>query len=88
VADSRQQGLYRKYRVQRSDGRDKPDDKHSDCQYFVLDLTHDPLARLAANHYADKAEHDGWLLLADDLRRRVEHERRRTIQAAQEEVDE
>ncbi len=87
MADSRKQGLYRKYRVQRNDGRDKPGDKHSDCQYFVLDLTHDPFARLAADHYADKAEQDGWLLLADDLRRRVEYERLRSSQAALREVD-
>ena len=83
MTDSRRQGLHRKYRVQRSDGRDKPGDKHGDCQYFVLGLTHEPLARLAAAHYAEVAEHDGWLLLAADLRRRVEHERVRSIQSAQ-----
>jgi hypothetical protein len=46
-------GLINKYHVSRVDGRDvRPGDKHYRCQYFVLDLTHDPIARFAAHTYA------------------------------------
>ena len=46
-------GVYHKYSVVRVDGRDsKPGGKHFDCEYFVLDLTHDPAARKAAIKYA------------------------------------
>jgi hypothetical protein len=45
--------LHDKYLVRRRDGRDQvATDKHHRCEYFVLDLTHDPLARAAALTYA------------------------------------
>ena len=46
-------GLYSKYHVNRVDGRDiRPGDKHYRCEYFALDLSHDPAARKAAIKYA------------------------------------
>lgn len=50
------EGLYPKYIVQRTDGKDKPGEKHSGCQYFVLDLTHDPHALTAMHAYAVACE--------------------------------
>jgi hypothetical protein len=46
-------GLYDKYTVRRNDREDRPGYKHDGCQLFVLDLTHDPHAREAAQTYAD-----------------------------------
>jgi len=45
-------GLYMKYRVERVDGRHKFGEKHNGCDYFVLDLTHDPYAKAALGAYA------------------------------------
>ena len=45
-------GAYEKYKIVRTDGRDAPGEKHHDCQYFVLDLTHDPYAIPALEAYA------------------------------------
>lgn len=68
----RARGLYGKYSVvRRADGADEPGGKHDGCALFVLDLTHDPHARVAALSYADSAEADGYGRLADDLRERV-----------------
>lgn len=60
-------GLYGKYHVERVD----LSPKHPDCSYFVLDLTHDPLARPAVLAYAAAAEDAGSVVLADDLRKAV-----------------
>jgi hypothetical protein len=60
----RDRGLYEKYRVERTDGRA---DLHPDCQYFVLDLTHDKFAPPAIAAYADACE-DEFPALARDLR--------------------
>lgn len=46
-------GLYRKFDVRRADGTDAPGEKHEGCDYFVLDLTHDPFAIQALKAYAD-----------------------------------
>ena len=46
-------GLYNKFTVTRTDGRDRRGDKHERCEYFVLDLDHDPHARAALLAYAD-----------------------------------
>jgi hypothetical protein len=51
IVDAR--GLYDKYRVERVDGRDGEGDRHFDCEYFVLDLTHDAAAIPAIVAYAD-----------------------------------
>lgn len=42
-------GLYAKYIVKHVDDSEG---KHDDCSFFVLDLTHDPYARMAARSYA------------------------------------
>lgn len=57
-------GLYDKFNVTRTDG--DPDKRHISCQYFVLDVTHDPYANAALLAYemACKKEYP---LLAKDL---------------------
>ena len=60
-------GLYRKFEVLRTDGTDAPGEKHFGCDYFVLDLTHDPLAIPALRAYAFAAHDAGYVLLAEDL---------------------
>jgi hypothetical protein len=47
-----EQGLYRKFEVRRVDGSDAPGGKHHDCEYFVLDMTHDRYAKAALRTYA------------------------------------
>lgn len=49
---STEQGLYHKYDVYRTDGTDDVGGKHEDCDCFVLDLTHDPAAKVAMAAYA------------------------------------
>jgi hypothetical protein len=61
-------GLYGKFRVERIDGQSAPGKKHDNCDYFVLDITHDPLAVHALRAYADAAEAAGYEKLAADLR--------------------
>jgi NTP pyrophosphatase (non-canonical NTP hydrolase) len=48
MADVDQRGLFKKFDVRRVDGSDK----HQGCEYFVLDLTHDPAAIVALRSYA------------------------------------
>ncbi len=55
-------GVYRKFTVQRTDGSLK----HQDCCYFVLDLNHDQFAQPALAAYA-KACRDTHPKLADDI---------------------
>ncbi len=51
------QGLFRKFNVTRVDGQDETVlDKHYNCAYFVLDLTHDPAALPALAAYADAVD--------------------------------
>ena len=45
-------GLYQKFHVARLDGSSGPGGKHDGCDYFVLDLTHDPFALAAVIEYA------------------------------------
>lgn len=47
-------GLYRKFEVHRTDGRDQPGGDRAGAEYIVLDLTYCPFARAAALVYADK----------------------------------
>ena len=61
---NKDRGLYDKYIVERTDA---PNLKHVDCEYFVLDLTHDPYAIDALLTYASHCE-DEYPLLARDLR--------------------
>jgi hypothetical protein len=62
-------GLYPegKFVVVRRDGLSARGRKHDGCDYFVLDLTHDPHALPALRAYAESARADGYVLLADDL---------------------
>lgn len=59
-------GLFGKFHVTRTDGTDQPGRKHHGCEYFVLDLTHDPHAILALQRYAQSCRYD-YPLLARDL---------------------
>ena len=58
-------GLYNKFIVKRTDGRSDPGKKHDRCEYFVLDLTHDPFARPALSTYAAACRAEYPLLAAD-----------------------
>jgi len=48
----KQKGLYGKFNVARTDGKSAPGQKHENCEYFVLDITHDPFAIPALQAYA------------------------------------
>lgn len=50
-------GIYEKYKVERIDGQQRKGEKHHQCRYFVLDLDHDPHARLAIKTYADSCRY-------------------------------
>ena len=60
--------VYDKFTVTRTDGKDGPGDKHDGCDYFVLDVTHDPYALPALSRYATvcRGTHPK---LADNLKR-------------------
>lgn len=67
--NDKDRGLYGKFsRIERADGQSAPGGKHHNCQYFVLDLTHDQHAIPAILAYADSCEADGFAALAADLR--------------------
>ncbi len=59
-------GLYEKFRVTRTDGTDRAGQKHDGCQYFVLDLDHDPHALPAIRAYEESCQHE-YPALARDL---------------------
>jgi hypothetical protein len=63
-------GIYQKFRVERTDGRSAPGEKHFGCEYFVLDLTHDPHALPALQAYAEACA-ESHPVLADDLWTRI-----------------
>ena len=60
-------GIYGKFRVERVDGKSAAGQKHESCEYFVLDLTHDPHAYAAIVAYADSCRVE-YPLLAEDLK--------------------
>jgi hypothetical protein len=60
-----EQGLYNKFQVQRRDGSDIPGGKHDCCDYFVLDLTHDPYALETVAYYAQACKETHPLLYRD-----------------------
>lgn len=70
-------GLFAKFEVRRTDGSDEVGGKHHGCDYFVLDLTHDPHAHAAILAYADSCESDGYVVLARDLRYKAKQLRER-----------
>lgn len=63
----RERGLFRKYDVERTDGSSAPGEKHHACEYFVLDLSHDPFAPAALRAYAEACAQE-YPALAADLR--------------------
>lgn len=67
VATREPDQLYEKYTVTRNHDAAG---KHQRCAFFVLDLTHDPIARRAATWYASavQSKQPG---LASDLRQAV-----------------
>lgn len=67
----RSRGLFGKFRVTRSDGKSAPGEKHDGCDYFVLDLTHDPHAQAALIAYAQSCRKE-FPMLADDLMLKVD----------------
>lgn len=56
-----EQGLYRKFKVERVDG------SHESCDYFVLDVDHDPHAKVALRAYAESVKHTH-PILADEMK--------------------
>lgn len=65
-----ERGLYEKYRVARTDGSSAPGQKHHGCEYFVLDLDHDPHALPALRAYAMSCA-KSFPTLAADLSKKV-----------------
>ena len=70
LADKRSRALSDKFEVHRKDGTDAPGGKHHGCQYFVLDVTHDPHARAALAAYAQSCRAE-YPLLAEDIERKL-----------------
>ncbi len=66
VMGDKTRGLYGKFTVTRNDGSSREGGKHENCDYFVLDLSHDSHAISALKAYADSCR-DDYPLLADDL---------------------
>ncbi|MBM9615241.1 hypothetical protein JWJ90_13225 [Desulfobulbus rhabdoformis] len=64
--DQKKIGMYKKYVVTRVDGQSAPGKKHHDCDFFVLDLTHDIHAIPAIRAYAESCK-DEYPELANDL---------------------
>lgn len=62
-----ERGLYRKYKVERTDGSSGKGGKHERCEYFILDLEHDKHAKAALKAYAESCAKE-FPELAKDLR--------------------
>ncbi len=60
-------GLYDKFRIERTDGTSASGEKHDGCEYFVLDITHDPFALPALKAYEDACR-GKFPRLAEDLK--------------------
>lgn len=69
--DDKSRGLYRKFDVTRVDGSSGPDGKHHDCEYFVLDLSHDKHAEAELRAYAESCAAE-FPQLAADLRHKLD----------------
>jgi hypothetical protein len=65
--DDSKMGLYHKFNVARADGSSAAGGRHADCDYFVLDLTHDQHAKSALAAYVAVCAQD-YPQLATDLR--------------------
>lgn len=62
---AKQQGVFHKFNVARTDGSDAPGGKHHGCRYFVLDVDHDAHAAAALSAYARACESTHPALAAD-----------------------
>jgi len=65
--DQHQLGLYGKFNITRTDGKDAPGEKHHGDQYFVLNLTTDKHSTPALIAYIESCESE-YPVLAADLR--------------------
>ena len=65
--NDRDKGLYNKFTIIRNDGQSEPEMKHHNCDYFVLDITHDKFAKNALIAYALACEGE-YPQLARDIR--------------------
>lgn len=63
-------GIYQKFTVTRTDGKDTPGEKHHGDEYFVLNLTTDKHAIPAISAYAESCKTE-YPVLADDLRTKI-----------------
>lgn len=63
----RTRGIYHKFKVTRTDGSSEPGEKHHECDYFVLDVNHDPHAKAALLAYSLSCKMD-YPLLSQDVR--------------------
>lgn len=59
AAEAASIGLYGKFRVERSDGRDRPGGDKDQARYFVLDYVNDPVARIALRAYVTELKKRG-----------------------------
>jgi len=64
----KEKGIYNKFKVERTDGKSAPGQKHEKCRYFVLDLDHDRHAIEALRGYALSCNSE-YPELAKDLHR-------------------
>jgi len=64
-----QQGLFRKFEVNRVDGSDAPGGKHHGCAYFVIDMDHDAHAPAALRAYAQACKESHPQLSAELIER-------------------
>jgi hypothetical protein len=70
MSEDKDRGLYEKFYVRRLDGQSLSGKKHHNCEYFVLDLTHDRFASAAVAAYADACRND-YPALAHDLEQKI-----------------
>ena len=69
---AKREGLdHQKFLVRRTDGSSRKGGKHARCDYFVLDLRHDPFALQALRAYKRAALRHGYRSLALDLQNRI-----------------
>lgn len=59
-------GIYRKFKIERTDGSSGPGGKHEECAYFVLDLKHDKFSRDALRAYMGACRRE-FPALAEDI---------------------
>lgn len=71
--DKKSLGLFNKFNVSRTDGRDEPGEKHHGAEYFVLDMA-DKFAIPVLTAYAEACKHEYPVLSADLFRKASEKE--------------